>query len=157
MTKRRILLLVCVLLTGIALAPWLRGPMQTRVGAGIEATAPQMQPDMNDPGPLQSYDEILRRPVFVATRRPAIAQKTIQAHSDAVRLLDRYPVVGVVIAGQQRMVLIRKSAGDTVSRIAQGEMLDGWTLTEISSGRLVLEMAGARKEVSLQNNGGSAD
>lgn len=68
-----------------------------------------------------------------------------------------YPVVGVVIAGEQRLVLIRKAAGDTVSRIAQGAELDGWTLTEVSRERLVLEKAGNRKEVSLQNNGGSAD
>ena len=72
-------------------------------------------------------------------------------------LLGIYPVVGVVIAGQQRLVLIRKAAGDTVSRIAQGAELDGWTLTEVSRARLVLEKAGNRKEVSLQNNGGSAD
>lgn len=155
MTARNLLLLACVLLLGAAIAPWLYDPV-VRSAPAIAALAPPAAPDFNDPGPLETYDEIVNRPVFVASRRQAAAQPA-PAASGEVLLLDRYPVVGVVIAGDQRLVLIRKAAGDTVSRIAQGEELDGWTLTEVSRDRLVMEMAGNRKEVSLQNNNGNAD
>jgi len=157
MTMRKILLTAGAVLTGIAIIPWLRDPMVTDSGPGVAINTPQAPSDFNDPGPLEKYDEIVQRPVFVATRRPVVAPALNPGHTDEVMLLGIYPVVGVVIAGQQRLVLIRKAAGDTVSRIAQGAELDGWILTEVSRERLVLEKAGNRKEVSLQNNGGSAD
>ncbi len=157
MTVRNILLMAGVLLTGIAIIPWLRDPMATGDSQDIVATGPQTQPGFNDPGPLAAYDDIIRRPVFVSSRRPVATPALKHGQTGEVLLLDRYPVVGVVIAGQQRLVLIRKAAGDTVSRIEQGAELDGWTLTEVSRERLVLEKSGNRKEVSLKNNGGSAD
>lgn len=157
MTMRKILLIVGVVLAGIAILPWLHDSIPTDSAPEAVTNAPPSPSDFRGPGPLEQYDEIIRRPVFVATRRPAAAPDLSPGHTGEIRLLDMYPVVGVVIAGEQRLVLIRKAAGDTVSRIAQGAELDGWTLTEVSRERLVLEKAGNRKEVSLQNNGGSAD
>lgn len=157
MNMRQILLAACVLLTGIAITPWLRDPLAIEGSPELSAKAPHAPYDLNDPGPLEAYDAIILRPVFVASRRPTAPQTSNSGQAGEVMLLDRYPVVGVVIAGDQRLVLIRKAASDTVSRIEQGADLDGWTLTEVSRERLVLEMNGSRKEVSLQNNGGSAD
>ncbi len=157
MNVRQILLVVSVLLTGSAIAPWLRDPMATGGNPETGATGRQTPFDFSDPGPLAAYDEIIQRPVFVASRRPALVPAANMGQTGELLLLDRYPVVGVVIAGEQRLVLIRKAAGDTVSRIEQGAELDGWTLTEVSRERLVLEMGGSRKEVPLRNNGGSAD
>lgn len=157
MSLRYLLLGLCGLLGAIAVLPWLIDPMPGQAGPEIAAPAPQTPIDFNDPGPLESYDEIIQRPVFVASRRPLAAPVPPTGQTGETLLLERYPVVGVVIAGQKRLVLIRKAAGDTVSRIEQGAALDGWILTEVSRERLVLEKDGTRKEVTLQNNGGSAD
>lgn len=155
MTLRDILLFLCVLFLGLAALPWLQNPMPD-APQPQPATAAQTPADFNNPGPLADYDEITRRPVFVASRRPPLAVQPQASTNGEVLLLDRYPVIGVVIAGGRGIVLIRKAAGDTVSRIEQGAEIDGWTLREVSRERLVLEMAGSRKEVILQKNN-SAD
>lgn len=157
MIRRQVLVVTSVLLTGIAIIPWLRDPIAAADSIEIGVRSSQTQINFHDPGPLETYEEIIRRPVFVATRRPSAAPASNSGAPGEILLLDRYPVIGVVIAGEQRMLLIRMPADDTVSRIKQGAVLDGWTLTEVTRERLVLEMAGSRKEVSLRNNGGSSD
>ncbi|MSP42070.1 MAG: hypothetical protein EXR08_01670 [Alphaproteobacteria bacterium] len=157
MNIRRLLQMACILLTGMIILPWLRDPgagEATPLNPGMNSESPR---DFNFPGPIETYRDILDRPVFVAARRMPADAASFPHQPNEVVLLDRYPVVGVVVAGDQRLVLIRKSAGDTVSRIEQGAELDGWTLTEVSRARLVLEKAGQRKEISLHNKGGSAD
>lgn len=158
MNLRRILMLLCLAFAGLAVLPWLRQPMTT-AGDFRQPQDVQRQTavNFNDPGPLAAYEEILQRPAFVASRRPTAAIQPTASATGEVLLLDRYPVVGVVVAGGRGIVLIRKAAGDTVSRLEQGATLDGWTLTHVSRNQLVLEMAGQRKEVDLQKNGGSVD
>ena len=145
-----------LLLAGAALAPWLHGT----AGTGRQQTPGQPAPpaplDFNDPGPLETYDGILERPVFLASRRPGPQVENRPGQPGEVLLLDRYPVVGVVIAGGTRMVLIRQETDGSIRRIAQGAVLDGWTLSEITRERLVLEMAGKSREVLLKKNGGEA-
>ncbi len=157
MTPRPFLWGIAVLLAGLAVAPWLQTTQAVDAKPESVAAPPAPEFNFNDPGPLESYDALIQRPVFIASRRPVVAPDIRSGGAGEVLLLDRYPVVGVIIAGAQRLVLIRKAAGDTVSRIEQGTDLDGWTLTEVSQARLVLEKAGSRKAVSLQNRGGSTD
>lgn len=146
---------VCGLLAVAALAPWLRGILPAAPAARSPASAAADGGEaFNDPAPLESYTEILRRPVFLAARRPAEAAKSAAAQP---RLLGRYIVAGVVIAGARRIVLLRRAEGDRVSRIEQGAELDGWTLAEVSRQRLVLEKAGQRQEFSLQPEAAGAD
>lgn len=158
MSLRNILIFLCLLFAGLAVLPWLQRPMKT---AGDFPQPQDMRQqaavNFNEPEPLAAYEEILQRPAFVASRRRTAAMQPAPSATGEVLLLERYPVVGVVVAGGRGIVLIRKAAGDTVSRLEQGAMLDGWTLTHVSRNQLVLEMAGQRKEVDLQKNGGSAD
>jgi hypothetical protein len=154
---RLVLGAISIVLAGLAAAPWLETTPAGDARPQEAATHSAPEFDFNDPGPLEIYDALLQRPVFVASRRPLTVPDIAPGRPGEVLLLERYPIVGVIIAGERRLVLIRKAAGDTVSRIEQGAELDGWTLTEVSRQRLVLEMAGNRKEVSLQNNGSSTD
>lgn len=156
MMPRLLLSIACVMLAGVAVLPWLRDPMATDLAVRTETSTEQAQPDFNLPAPLDANPDVIRRPIFVASRRLPEAEAIAGAPGETL-LLERYPVIGVVVAGDRRLVLIRKAAGDTVSRLEQGAQLDGWTLTEVSRTRLVLEKDGARKEVILRNNGGSAD
>ncbi len=151
MKQRRLLQAACFLLLGIAIFPWWRGPVPVEPVPVDPGIAAQELYDFHMPAPIEAYQDILDRPVFVATRRMAAFPAPVPRQTNEVLLLDRYPVVGVVVAGEQRLVLIRRAAGDTVSRIEQGADLDGWTLTEVSRARLVMEKAGERKEISLQN------
>lgn len=157
MMLRPILWLVCVLLALAGAWPWLAtAPVQQQIPATSEAQS-EAAFDFNDPARLESYTEFVSRPVFVASRRPAGLAPNPNRKAGEKLLLDRYPIVGVVINGQQRVILIRKAAGDTVSRIEQGAVLDGWTLTEVTRERLVLEMGANRKEIPLQNNSDKTD
>ena len=157
MMLRPILWLASSLLVLTCAWPWLAtAPVQQQTpNAPVAQSAEAF--DFNDPAPLESYTEFVSRPVFVASRRPTGLAPNPNRKAGEKLLLDRYPIVGVVINGQQRVVLIRKAAGDTVSRIEQGAALDGWTLTEVTRERLVLEMGANRKEIPLQNNSEKTD
>lgn len=146
---------ICGLLGVAALAPWIGGifPAAPVTHSPASATADWGEA-FNDPAPLDTYTEILRRPLFLAARRLAEADRSA---TNQPRLLGRYVVAGVVIAGERRIVLLRQAEGDKVSRYEQGAELDGWTLAEVSRQRLVLEKTGQRQEFSLQTDGAVAD
>ena len=156
MNLRALLFTLMALLAGAAIAPWLYGTAGADPQTPPDHRAAPAPLDFNDPGPLESYVAILERPVFLASRRPAAPHKNPRGQPGEVLLLDRYPVVGVVVAGDTRMVLIRQEPDGSIRRIALGAVLDGWTLSGVTRERLVLEMAGNRKEVLLKRNGGEA-
>lgn len=152
---RRAVMVVCVVLGIAAIVPWLNtAPRQSAAAAG-DSPESLVMPGLNDPAPLDSYTETLRRPVFLASRRTVDEQA--QTATGEPLLLGRYKVAGVVIAGERRIVLIRQGTGDKVSRITQGTELDGWTLTEVTRQHLVLEKAGQRQEFVLQQGKSGAE
>ncbi len=143
-------MVVCVVLGIAAIAPWLDREPREIAPAASDSPESLVIAGFNDPAPLDSYIETLRRPLFQASRRPV--DEVAKTTTGAPLLLGRYQVAGVVIAGERRIVLIRKGAGDKVSRITQGADLDGWTLAEVTRQHLVLEKAGQRQEFVLQQD-----
>lgn len=157
---RYILYGVCGLLGLAALAPWFDGVSPGVLTLDSGANNPvklDSRYNFNDPLDLDAYAEILRRPLFLAARRPATAPDAGNSTGNEPLLLGRYQVAGIVIAGQRRIVLLRQASSDKVSRFEQGAALDGWTLAEVSRQRLVLEKAGQRQEFILKQAGAGED
>lgn len=149
------LVILCLLLALIAVFPWgyavgIRLYDQIQPETVREEDMPdtrQQVPTLLMPARLQDYPQTLSRPLFVASRRPASrAGAPLAAAQPGQRLLlDRYPVLGVVVAGERRIILIRTGQSDKVERLQQGDVLDGWSISEIAPGQIVLEKAGAEE------------
>ncbi|HBF97972.1 MAG TPA: hypothetical protein DDW95_05440 [Alphaproteobacteria bacterium] len=148
------LIFLCLVLAVLAVLPWgyaigtrLYGEIQPDAGLDDDTVVERVQlPTLLMPARLQDYSQTVSRPLFVASRRPSSTLNApVTAQPGQKLLLERYPVVGVVVAGERRIVLIRTGQSDKVVRLQQGEMLDGWSITEIAHGRIVLEKAGAEE------------
>ena len=148
------LIILCLVFAVLAVLPWgyaigtrLYGEIQADAGLDDDTVVERVQlPTLLMPARLQDYSQTVSRPLFVASRRPSsTVNAPVAAQPGQKLLLERYPVVGVVVAGDRRIVLIRTGQSDKVVRLQQGEMLDGWSITEIAHGRIVLEKAGAEE------------
>jgi general secretion pathway protein N len=90
---------------------------------------------------LRDYGEVAARPLFAATRRPpptAARQRPAPA---------AFSLVGVVISSSGRHALIEHGQPARLERVAEGQMVDGWTIETILPDRIVVREADARQEI----------
>lgn len=93
------------------------------------------------------------RPVFWASRRPVpevrLSDEERAAMETAVdaEALEDFALTGVVVAGAQGQALVTHKG--TALRLAIGEALEGWTLTEVMPDAAVLVSARAREVYTL--------
>ena len=122
-----------VVLTALALWPWLRwaleAPPAPRAEASAGATTLPALP------PLDALRETAERPLFAPTRRPAPAARAATA-TLGLRL------EGVIAIGAERRAIIKRSDG-TTARVAAGETVGEWTVRRIEPDRVELA-AGTR-------------
>lgn len=125
---------LCTLL-GLVLAYELAVPSEpVKVDASstdLPWKAPAVESDFTLP-PLSQFQEIITRPLFLKTRRPAPGANTgaaTQVTEDAE--LSKYAVSGVVITPEQRFALIRRTNDNTIQRIADGQDFHGWRVKAI--------------------------
>lgn len=90
--------------------------------------------------PVTAYQEIVERPLFMADRRPyepppPAASPVTQRPSKA----QQFSLSGVVITEQQNIAILQSADGKTMQRVALGEVIDGWTLTEVHEQHVVLQ------------------
>lgn len=145
--------LACLLFGLATAAPWLGiagGPQPvSAVGASINTTdRPNVDlAALTVPG-LGAYPQTRERPLFLSTRRVIVAVPD-SAGDTAGGLMDRYVFTGVVIAPDQRLVLLRPVGGGGVRRVAEGDVLDGWLIEEIANDFLTIVADGRREVVPL--------
>ncbi|MGH8487699.1 MAG: hypothetical protein ACREXS_02175 [Gammaproteobacteria bacterium] len=93
--------------------------------------APAVESDFTLP-PLSQFQEVITRPLFLKTRRPAPGANTgVATQSTADTPLSKYAVSGVVITPEQRFALIRATNDNTLQRVADGQEFHGWTVKAI--------------------------
>lgn len=78
--------------------------------------------------PLQSFDEIVARPIFAPSRRPAI-DAVVGGAEPALRFA--LALTGVVIAADTRVALVTADNDPTIHRLRLGQSYNGWKLTAI--------------------------
>jgi general secretion pathway protein N len=109
------------------------------------------------PAPLPALvdlTETLDRPVFSPTRRPTQAAAAAVLEAPPMRNGEAPPpdmkLSAVVIdAGRRFALLQRFPAGGTV-RVAQGDVVDGWTLSEVRADGVTLRKNDQRHEIVLR-------
>jgi type II secretory pathway component PulC len=141
MTKYRRLTLLCAVLAGIVAAAFLFGLLGSK-------DAPASYTALNvDAGQLTASKvdrlvaEILKRPLFSQGRQPP-QPKIVKA--EPPKLQGR--LAGVVLRSDLREALFTRPGGRPVS-VKEGEIIDGWTISRVEAGQVVLTSAFGEKIV----------
>jgi len=97
--------------------------------------------------PLPTYRELLTRPLFMETRRPAPRQ----TGSSAAQRVDpnrNWKLTAVIVAGEDSHVFVQGIRDKSIRRLKAGDKLDGWVVTEITPQYVIFASAG--QEVTLE-------
>jgi hypothetical protein len=97
------------------------------------------------PAPESAFAVVLERPVFSPWRRPAPAP----AAGEVTAAAGQVRVVGIVIAGEDRMALVQLGDGDPPRPVRQGQEIGGWVAISIASDRVLFRHDGAEQEIGL--------
>ncbi len=137
-------------------APATIGPVPEGLAALVPGAAPEPRPATAE-GPafhmprLDSYSEVLSRPLFSPDRRAHEAAKAIAA--------PPMPFVlrGIVVQPQAQYALIEEGSPAVAKRVGKGQTLGGGVVADIKRDRIVLDINGSSAVVKLfepsQTNG----
>jgi len=156
----RVLLTFCALLLGGLLAiQWLGwrpvNPLadleqeQSNETAGVPPVSPSTLGEVPD---VDHYAVISDRPLFVPDRRPPSdeAAETDVPEEELPAKLE-YDLTAVVMSPEGKTALLQKPGEKKVERALEGDLLDGWTLTQILEDRVVLERQGEKNTIVLRD------
>jgi len=135
-----------------AAAPGQPPPVEAPPPAQSEGSVPLEPPPV---AALQSYQEILDRPLFVSGRQPppepqqAVARQTVRPL--------RYALEGIAISRHARVAVLRDMTGRQIVSVAQGDELEGWEVKEVRPDRVVLTSGEQTQELALPEADPSAD
>jgi len=109
-------------------------------------------PSTNDEfPPITTYQEIVSRPLFTNTRRPDIPEEiTVKVDVSRKIASEQYLLSAVVITKNKRIALIQSNRIKEPQKVALGEILDGWILSDIQPRQITLESNGEIKKLKLE-------
>ncbi len=147
---RTVLTLFWLTLAAGAAVPWALSPANWSPPPS-PASAGAVPPAIPPARAAESFTDMIERPLFTASRRPAPAA----AEPDAGDLLlGRYRLSGVVVTPTRRIVLLREADSGKTLRVAQGESVGGWLVADVTRARIVLESKDDRRVIRLDDGGG---
>ncbi|MCU1280090.1 MAG: hypothetical protein JWM53_3636 [bacterium] len=100
--------------------------------------------------PLGSLREVVDRPLFSESRRPAPAE----APKEPAAKPPNLTLVGVFLSVERRQALIERGQPPRVEWISERQKLDGWTVEAIGPDRIVLVRTDARHEIVVKDRPG---
>jgi hypothetical protein len=116
-------------------SPDLRNVMPQDRGAGF--TMP----------PLEEYGEVVARPPLSPSRRPPSHAPASESAAGPVA----FALVGIVLTGNERRVLIEHGDPPRLTRLGEGQEIDGWTIEAILRDRIVMGRSETRAELKLKD------
>ena len=126
----------------------------TTGGPSIPATAsrkavpaePKLLPPMVAVAPEQAYPETAARPLFAPTRRPAPA---VVATAQPAIQRNQFQLLGVTIAGNTRIAMLRERSSGRLHRVETGRDLNGMRVAEIQPEAVTLAVGAEQVVVTL--------
>jgi len=99
--------------------------------------------------PLPTYRELLTRPLFMETRRPAPRQTggTAAQRVDPDR---NWKLTAVIVAGDDSHVFVQGIRDKSIRRLNAGDKLDGWVVSEITPQYVTFTAAGQEATLELR-------
>ncbi len=121
------------------------------IPAGVSKNAPphdaRILPQVAMIDAQHAYPEMVARPLFTPTRRPA---PPAEVQSQATFKRDQYVLQGVIIAGNTRIAMLREKATGKVHRVEKGHELNGVTLAEVNPDSVTLALGKDQEVLPLQ-------
>jgi hypothetical protein len=139
--QNAVLLVLCGVVAALGFVNWRvmelepMPPLAEAGGARAESpAAPVSSPQPVDHDPLSAFDEMVRRPVFTASRSPfAPTQSTPDlAGPPDIRL------TGVAIDASKKRALLRSPQQPQGRWVEQGQSIDGWELQSVRDDAVVI-------------------
>ncbi|WP_341502590.1 hypothetical protein [Gallaecimonas sp. GXIMD4217] len=97
--------------------------------------------------PLEDFNEIIKRPLFNASRRP---ESTSLGSASERELKEQWLLTGVVLRNEEHWALFSHATEDRHMTLAQGQPLDEhWQLVEIGPQSVILQAGDERVEMPL--------
>jgi hypothetical protein len=143
-----LLALGCAALVGIIYLELRAPPEQSLpvVPASSDSLAAPAAPSAFAMPPQETFLAIVERPVFSASRRPAPGSDQGGAGPQA---LSDVELIGIVVSGGDRFVLVRPSGASQPQPVHEGEMIAGWSVQAISTDHVTLRRGAEEMDVAL--------
>jgi hypothetical protein len=147
LTRRLALAALSIALGAALWFEWKHGEAVTNgtLAVAPEPSRPPTPSAQADPAfalpPLEAYRAIEARPLFWASRRP------IAAAQGAAAAPSGFALLGVVESKSETVALIRHGQPPRVERVHEGATVEGWTVTKVALGGVVLVNGGTEAEL----------
>jgi len=135
---------LCVVIAYELAAP--HGPTVASVAPPLRAPTPPPAAIKTLPA-MDTFAEVTERPLFSPTRKPA----PLEAVPDAGGNVNGFFLTSIVVDGGQREALIQHGHPPALSRLIEGQSVEGWTVQSIEADRVVLQRAGTAQELKLKD------
>lgn len=101
--------------------------------------------------PSEDYAEIIERPLFSRSRRPAPPEdaKPTAGAPGSEEAAGRIAVNGILLTGNRRIALLRFDNDPKVMHVAEGQEAGGWLIEKISADRVVVRRGQQESEIVL--------
>lgn len=101
--------------------------------------AAEVAPGGGEVRALEDFPELLSRPLFSNTRRPALFQQESGVSLDEQQLRDSWRLVGIVLRGERQLALFHQRQGDARQELEVGMPLESdWVLEHIGADHVLL-------------------
>lgn len=98
---------------------------------------------------LASFDEIVKRPLFFASRRPPEAPPPPEPETAPIAAPD-IVLTGTVITPDERLALMTVADVPRPIRAVEGQEIGGWRIDQVLANRVVLRLGEQSQEVFLK-------
>ena len=147
-------LLVCVSLAGLVTLEYIAAPRLTDAVVPVAAVAVAALPPAIalEAVPASAFDGVLARPLFAPSRRPPpdAPAPLVDAVPEAAPF--EIELVGVVIAGDERLALVRQPGLPVLVRVETGAAIGGWTVEAIEPDHVLFRSGTRLEEVRLRDD-----
>jgi hypothetical protein len=99
------------------------------------------------PTPMNSYTNILERPLFYEDRRLPKIKEVIEEETHEPLQLQ---LAGVAGSGESRIAMLRDTRNNAVIQMLEGMVHRGWTLDKVESSRAVFVYGPNKEELMLE-------
>jgi hypothetical protein len=114
-------------------------------GGGEETAAFSLRPS-------EDYVEIVERPLFSRSRRPAPPEETkpgVGAGGVEDGTAARIALNGIILTGKRRVALLRFDNDPKVIHVSEGQEAGGWLIEKINADRVVVRRGQQESEIVL--------
>ena len=123
--------------------------------ASTGATPVSLSPPSNESA-LTDFDEVVRRPVFAATRRPFVQSAPAASQPAPALPPPDIRLIGVTINAGKKQALLRTAQQPRGRWIGEGESIDGWVLRDVRVDAAVVASGPQTHELRLYPTLGQA-